>query len=177
MLGSAAWTPAEQGSAPGFARCCARCGLHSPGQNDPDSVWVASEVLAFVWEAKSEESPDGAVGARTAQQAAGHERWVRRHRPLADDARVLALLVSDRTRLGDGADVHAGEVRIVRLDEVRELADQALAALRRVRALGRTADDVTLRAKVLEDFGHAELLPSQLGDRLNGRPLAELPGA
>lgn len=147
---------------------------HPGGQNDPDSVWIASENRAFVWEAKSEEDPNGAVGARTAQQAAGHERWARRHQPLTDGADVLALLVSDRTRLGDGADVHAGDVRIVRLDEVRRLAEQALAALRRVRTLGRTADDVTLRAKVLEEFSQAELLPSQLGMRIGGQHLDEL---
>jgi hypothetical protein len=150
---------------------------HPGGQNDPDSVWVATADLALVWEAKSEEDPTGAVGARTAQQAAGHERWARTHRHLADDASVLALLVSDRRRLGEGAEVHAGDVRIVRLDAIRDLAEQTVAALRRIRALGRTADDAMLREKVLEDFSQADLLPSQLIARLGGRRLVDLDGA
>lgn len=147
---------------------------HPRGQNEPDSVWVASESVAFAWEAKSDEDPDGAVGARTAQQAGGHEAWVRANTPVADEAGVMVFLVSDRHRLGEGADVHAGDVRIVRLDEVRDLAEQALAALRRVRTLGQAADDVTLRSKVLEEFGEAELLPSQVRDRFGDRRLIDL---
>ena len=146
------------------------------GQNTPDSVWVASERLAFVWEAKSEEDPNGAVGARTAQQASGHVAWARQHRPLANDALVLPLLVSDRTRLGDGADVHAGEVRVVRLDEVRALAQQASAALARARTLGERADDMRVRTKLLDELRTASLLPSQLTDRLGARRLSDLSG-
>jgi hypothetical protein len=88
----------------------------------------------------------------------------------------MPLLASDRERLGEGADLHAAEVRIVGLDDVRELAEQTLAALARVRTLGRSADDVTLRMRILEDFRQVGLLPSQLIGRLGARRLADLDG-
>lgn len=147
------------------------------GHNDPDSVWIASAEMAIVWEVKSNEDPTGAVGARTAQQAAGHETWVRSRRSLGENAHVLVLLVSDRERLGDGADIHAANVRVVRLDEVRQLAEQTLGALARIRTLGQTVDDVKLRESALDEFRRAELLPSQLTARLGGRPLSRLPAA
>jgi len=148
---------------------------HPGGQNDPDSVWVATERLAIVWEVKSEEVPSGEVGARTVQQAAGHSAWARAHRHLADDAEVLSVLVSDRDRLGEGADVHVGELRIVRLDDVREVAEQAIAALARVRSAGQAADDAALRAKVVDELSDSGLLPSQLTARLGQRRAIDLP--
>jgi hypothetical protein len=102
----------------------------------PTRLLLASDRLAIVWEAKNEENPAGDVGARTAQQAAGHETWVRARGRAANDATVLAVLASDRARLGDGADVHAGDVHIAALDDVRELAEDIVAVLTRVRARG-----------------------------------------
>jgi hypothetical protein len=95
---------------------------HPGGQNDPDSVWVASEQLALVWEVKSERSPRerserGPFNRRPAMTA-----WVRAHRPLVDAAQVLTILVSDRRRLGEGADVRVGDLRIFGPDDVREIA-------------------------------------------------------
>jgi hypothetical protein len=146
-----------------------------PGQtNDPDSVWIASERLAIVWEVKSEEEPDGEIGARTAQQAAGHERWVRARRAVSTEAEVLSVLVSDRDRLAEGADVHVSDVRIVKLDEMRKISGLTIAALTRVRSLGRAADDAALRSKILQEFADARLAPSQLIERLGERRLADL---
>lgn len=147
---------------------------HPGGTNDPDSVWIVSDRLAIVWEVKSEEEPGGEIGARTAQQAAGHERWVRANRAVRTDAKVLSLLVSDRDRLGEGADIHAGDVRIVKLDEIRKIARLTIAALTRVRTLGRTADDAALRSRILQEFADTGLAPSQLIQTLGEERLADL---
>jgi hypothetical protein len=150
---------------------------HPGGENDPDSVWVASERLAFVWEAKTNENPDGEVGARTAQQATGHIAWIRARQRLADDAAITALLVSDRERLRTGAEIHAGDVRVVSLDEIRGVAEDAIAALRRARARGQVGDDVGLRSTLVEELARLDLLPSRLETRLGARRLADLPAA
>ena len=114
---------------------------HPGGHGDPDSVWLADGSLAIAWEIKSEESPDGEIGTRTVQQARGHEAWARANLEVDEDATVLSVLVSDRGRLAGGAEVHAGELCIVGLDKVRDIAEATLAALQRVRAQGRDADD------------------------------------
>jgi hypothetical protein len=147
---------------------------HPGGTNDPDSVWIVSDRLAIAWEVKSEEEPSGEIGARTAQQAAGHERWVRANRAVRTDAKVLSLLVSDRDRLGEGADIHVDDVRIVKLDEIRRIARLTIAALTRVRTLGRTADDAALRSRILQEFADASLAPSQLIQTLGEDRLADL---
>lgn len=147
---------------------------HPAGQGDPDSVWLADGSLAITWEIKSEESADGEIGTRTIQQARGHEAWARANLALDEDATVLAILVSDRERLVGGAEVHAGELCIVDLDQVRELAEATLAALRRVRAQGRDADDTSLRARLINGFTQAHLLPSELTNRFTARLVAKL---
>lgn len=148
---------------------------HPAGDNDPDSVWVASDRLALVWEAKSGERADGEIGARTAQQAAGHVAWVREHGNLSADARVVPLLVSDRDRVARSALVHAYDVRVVVLEEVRQVAEQTVAALARVRARGQQGDDVALRALIVGELSGAGLLPTNLEQRLSARRLDELP--
>jgi hypothetical protein len=147
---------------------------HPGGQNTPDSVWLASEQLAIVWEIKSEENADGDIGARTVQQTAGHEAWARANRPLAEDAEVLVVLVTDRLRLGEGAELHFDGVCVASLADVRRLGEQAIATLRQVRALGQEADDHLLRSRQIESFDEARLHPRQLVERLRARPLSSL---
>jgi hypothetical protein len=135
---------------------------------------IASERLAFVWEAKTEEATDGEVGARTAQQANGHIAWLREHHDLADGATIVSLLVSDRQRLAAGVEVHAGELRIVNLDDVRSVAGDAMTALRRARSRGQEGDDVGLRATLVEELARLDLLPTQLAARLGAWRLTDL---
>jgi hypothetical protein len=147
---------------------------HPGGRGDPDSVWIATERQAIVWEAKVEEEPEGEIGARSVQQAAGHEQWVRVRGGLAEDAEVLVVFVSDRERLGESADLHAGEVALATLDEVRDLAEAVVATVTRVRSQGRDDDSGGVRARVLTEFGSQELLPSHILSRLGSQRLADL---
>jgi hypothetical protein len=146
---------------------------HPTGDNDPDSVWVASDGMVFVWEAKSNERSDGEIGARTAQQAAGHRAWVLNHRHLAADARVVTLLASDRGRATPAALLHAADVCVVSLDDVRRLAETTVSALARVRALGVKDDGAGLRSVIVDQLGEAGLLPTALGRALTARRLAD----
>jgi hypothetical protein len=139
------------------------------GSAAPDSVWQASKDLAFVWELKSEEN-EGEIGARTVQQAAGHAKWVRENCPIAEGAQVISLLAGDRERLAEGAAVHAGDLYLVSLDEVRDLASVAVAAIRRIRAVGRGADEAVVRDRLLTEFERDNLLPSLLQTLLTRRP-------
>jgi hypothetical protein len=172
-LGQLESTPYEEGLT-SLGRLLGFDADHPGGDNDPDSVWVASEHLAVVWEVKSEEQASGEVGARTAQQAAGHAAWVHAHRNLAADAKVVPMLVSDRERLSASAMIHVGDTCIVSLDEISILAETAIAALARVRARGQSGDDVGLRALLIEQLDADDLLPSQLYKRLAQRQLADL---
>jgi len=147
---------------------------HPGGQGDPDSVWLADGSLAIAWEIKSEESSDGEIGTRTIQQARGHEAWARANLALDEDATVLTVLASDRRRLAGGAEVHAAELCIVGLDEVREIAEATLATLRRVRAQGRDSDDASLRTRLIDELARVDLLPSELTARITARRVAEL---
>jgi len=57
---------------------------------------------------------------------------------------------------------------------VREIAEQVVAALTRIRSRGQGSDDVALRATVLDALAEVDLFSSQLLDRLGDRRLADL---
>jgi hypothetical protein len=57
---------------------------------------------------------------------------------------------------------------------VRKLATDTVAVLRRVRAQGRTGDDLILRDAIITEFSNAGLLPTQLRKRLSSQRLSDL---
>ena len=147
---------------------------HPGGVNDPDSIWIADDSLAFAWEAKIEENADGQIGATTATQAAGHSQWIRHKKLVNERADVPAFLISDRTRIDVGTEVHAGDTCIVSLDEIRQLATDTVAVLRRVRTEGRSGDDLVVRDIIIAEFSNEGLLPTLLRERLSSRRLGQL---
>jgi hypothetical protein len=142
------------------------------GNATPDSVWLVSSDFAFVWEAKSEEGA-GEIGSRTAQQAAGHIAWVRENCPLNEDAEVVSIIATNRDRVADGGAVHARDLYLLSLDEVRELAQITIEAVRRIRAYARGADLPAVRTKILAEFERDNLLPSLLHTVLTRHPAVE----
>lgn len=148
--------------------------IHPGGTNDPDSVWIADDTLAFAWEAKIEENPDGQVGATVATQTGGHAQWVRHNKLVAETADIPTFLVSDRTTVAEGTDVHAGDTSILSLNAIRQLATDTVAVLRRVRTDGRTGDDLAVRDIIISAFSNEGLLPTQLRERISVQRLGEL---
>jgi DEAD/DEAH box helicase len=129
------------------------------GNATPDSVWLVSSDLVFVWEAKSEEG-EGEIGARTAQQAAGHITWVRENYPLSEGADIVSIVAIDRDQLADGAEIHAKDLYLFSLDEVRDLARKTLGAVQRIRVYARGADQSDVRTRILAEFERDNLVPS-----------------
>jgi hypothetical protein len=71
--------------------------------------------------------------------------------------------------------VHADGVRVAGFGEIRQLAQQVVAVISRVRSRGKQGDDVILRALIADEMSKAGLLPSDLEQRLGARRLDELP--
>lgn len=142
------------------------------GNAAPDSVWLVSSDCAFVWEAKSEEG-DGEIGTRTAQQAAGHITWVRENCPLSEGADIVSIIATNRDQIADGTAVHATNLYLLSLDEVRELAQKTIEAVQRIRAYARGADQSAVRMRILVEFERDNLLPSLLRAVLTHHPAVE----
>ncbi len=92
----------------------------------PDSAWRDDDVH-ILWEAKSEEGEDGVVSASAARQATTHPTWVVRELDWDSSQEAIAVIVSPRTEIDDGARAVAAEnVFLASSGSIRSLADEAI---------------------------------------------------
>ncbi len=144
-------------------------------EGDPDGVWLLTDRLAVVLEAKSEENPEHAVSLAAVRQAVTHPSWVRDRCRVSSDAEFVNVLVTPRKTVDEGAARNAEDLYCVSLEKVRELAGVVEATLRRIRSR-TTEDDRNGAVEVVrEELERAGLLPAQLLATLKETPIRSLP--
>lgn len=142
----------------------------------PDVEWVP---LAGPWlaiEAKSNEAPQGEIGADTIRQANTHLRWMaERQGGNTIPPGSLVVIATPRTMIkATTAALCDDFVRVVEPEEVRELAHEAVRAWREVRGRGAGLDETALHVLVRQRFQRNGILGSQLIERLGHRRPADL---
>ncbi len=145
------------------------------GQGAPDCVWSLTDRVCVGLEAKSEETAGDAVPIRDAREAKGHLDWLSSNVKSADDAEILAILVSPRSTLSKEALPHSEGVYYVPVDRMRSLAREASGVLRTVRAQSAEQAEEVLRANIQRQLFHERLAPSNLIKQLQKIPLKDLP--
>lgn len=147
------------------------------GNAAPDGVWALSRQCAVVFEAKTEESPSGAVSVATVRQAADHVAWVRRNGEIDEGAEIVCVLVTPRETIEPAAHERAEDLFAVTSDELRGLAAEVIAALARARSRGSEEDHAATLEAIDESFGYSSLGAHDVLARLRVRPLPSLPVA
>lgn len=80
-------------------------------EGDPDGVWLLTDRLAVVLEAKGEETPEHAVSLATVRQAVTHLNWVR-NRCRVSSAAERQRARDPRETTGDGEARNAGDLHL-----------------------------------------------------------------
>jgi hypothetical protein len=125
-------------------------------------------------EAKSDESPGGPISLTTVRQAKTHAAWVRANCSVSSTAEVITVVTSPRTTVARDAQQHADGLFFLPLDQVRQIAKNLVAVLRRARAQAeKTARDLLIE-RLCDDLRQHGLLPSQVLQTLMGMPLSSL---
>lgn len=146
-------------------------------EGGPDGVWMLSDKIAIAFEAKSDETADGAISLNTVRQANSHPVWVKDHCPVASDAEIFTMVVTPRTTIDERAQRIVDNVFYVHADSIRETADVLVAALRRIRAQAteQDSDHVQLVELVRQEMGAGLLLPANMLELLRRTSLEALP--
>jgi len=146
-------------------------------EGGPDGVWMLSDKIAIAFEAKSDETPDGAISLKTVRQANSHPVWVKDHCRVASDADIFTVVVTPRTTIDERAQRIVDNVFYVHAGSVRETADELVAALRRIRAQAteRDSDHLQLVELVRQELEASVLLPVNILERLRQTGLEALP--
>lgn len=122
----------------------------------PDPWWiVANQVIVFEDHAGAKD--DAVVDATKARQAASHPDWIRANVVGAEDAVIVAVLVTPAKQAREGAMPSLGKVSYWPLDEFRVWAESALVAIRELRRTFTEPGDLAWRATAAEVLEQARL--------------------
>jgi hypothetical protein len=140
----------------------------------PDCIWSIGSDVHVVHEAKSDHTPNDPIGINDIRQAQSHEDWVRSHHVCGDKTRVLPVIESPRKVVSDKAVVYAKSLCHVLPEQMKELCEQIITVLRKVRACASGLSD----EKVLEQL-HREIVTSKLTPHdvlvvLSGHPVVKM---
>jgi hypothetical protein len=142
----------------------------------PDGAWRDGDIH-ILWEAKSEEGEDGVVSTDTARQATTHPTWVVRELDWDTDQDAIAVIVSLRRKIDDGARAVAGRnVFLVSLKSVRDLADEAIELWRDLLGAIQGLTPREAADRISGELAGRGLDTASLRKRLTARPIVAADG-
>jgi len=145
------------------------------GDGAPDPVWRISDRLAIVFEAKSDETDKDPISLTTVRQASTHSRWVKEKHQMPPAAEIITVVTTPRETLGTEAQRHAEGLFYFNVDDIRTMARNLVAVLRRVRSVAQESDQEGTVKRIHAELARANLLPSPLLRKLKDTPLGSLP--
>jgi DEAD/DEAH box helicase len=144
------------------------------GRAQPDSVWRDEDSYWLIFEAKTEEAAADPVSPSEVRQALTHQDWVRTQLGWAPPETAITCIVSDKTTVEKEAAGIADQLRIVTLDIVRLLAEEAISASRGIRSRSSGWTDEEVATAFAEYFTQHQLDSGTLALRLMQRPVSRM---
>lgn len=138
----------------------------------PDPWWIVSENLCFIFEDHSEAESSSNLSVTKARQAFTHPNWARENLPLADNAKVLSVLVTPVMKADTDALPHLKNVFLWNLENYRKWVREALSIVRSLRATYPGAGNLFWRDSVSSRYLEAKINPNSIVEMLEKSPAA-----
>ncbi len=145
------------------------------GTGAPDGIWAFPDELVVVFEAKSDENPDGPISLSTSRQTQGHIRWVKSDRGLASDTPIISVVISDREVVASEAMPSAQGLFVVGLKAIRELGQKVVSTIRSLRVEASETSSEEFRHAVVERLKDEKIDPASIQAFLQRMPIDDLP--
>lgn len=145
------------------------------GSAPPDAAWHLENHICFVFEGKSNESPDIGVTVNNCRQTSSHLKWVNSNERLKDVKKVYSILVSPKTTINDDAIPFSNNIYYLRISDILSLFDRAKRMLVDSRALMTSDIDDNLRVRVLQNLIQYNLTPEEIFDLVTSKLVSSLP--
>lgn len=128
------------------------------GSAAPDAIWRRLNIVWILFEAKTEEAPDGVISADTVRQAQTHQTWTQKDLGEGKGPdKALTCIVSRRTKIDPTAKKVARDEVLVSPEVLRRLAKSAIGVHRSIRSKARAMSHEQLVAAFQEGFMAADL--------------------
>jgi hypothetical protein len=130
-------------------------------KGSPDPWWIAGN-LCFVFEDHAGAQADSVLDVTKARQVSSHPAWMRANVEASAKAQILPVLVTPISCAESAAAPHLENVAVWPVNELREWAEKALAAIRTLRSSFVEPGNLIWRANAVEVFEQNGLAAGQL---------------
>jgi hypothetical protein len=144
------------------------------GNGKPDGFWNLVFWRSFVFEAKTDETPNAPISLTTVRQALTHQRCVYDDRLLPPHTQLHTVVISPRSTIDDEARRHASDLLYCSHSHIIELFDRAAAALTEVRTIAVESSPEELRDKALQIYIRHRVMPDTVASMLSAVTLATM---
>jgi DNA polymerase III delta prime subunit len=141
----------------------------------PDGLWMFPDNKAVVFEAKTDENAANAIALKTVRQAGTHAEWVVGNGDVSEETNIITVVITHQTDINRDAYLVAGELRMVSVDDIRQLFARAATVLNSVRAAARSLSEEQLRQSIDEKFRAAGLTHKEILQLLSACLVSTLP--
>lgn len=117
----------------------------------PDPWWINGDELCFVTECKIYQDPEKAIPTCDVRQAQLHSKWIReKEKGIRTDAKIITLFVTNTSTIEHSAVTFADGIYYVNQNQLYELAQKMISALRTLRSSFSGRGDITWRKAARE---------------------------
>jgi len=145
------------------------------GEGAPDGLWIFGEWCAFVFEAKTDETPDHGISLKTVRQAGSHEVRVRADKLIPDFVPCFTVFISPRSTIDRVTIPHLKDITYISHDNVIRLFTDTASALQRVRVYASGNAEETLQANALQCYKEKSVALQNVKNLLMKKKLKDLP--
>jgi hypothetical protein len=143
----------------------------------PDGIWIIGDMIAFAFEAKSEELKESSISLSSIREMNTHANWLRNYKQrLLSNLEIATILITPRYKIDNQAKQNA-KGYYLNIDNIRRLANSTFDTLRRIRA--QIASNQSNREAALDiiknEFQASKLLPNEIISLLKKDMLVSLP--
>lgn len=140
----------------------------------PDAIWHLENHILFLFEGKSDESPDSEVTIQNCRQTSGHLQWATGNDNLKDIGSKYSILVSPKSRIQKDATPYGEEVYYLHIKDILNLFERVKQMLIELRSTMTTEINDTYRQRVLNSMIRLNLTPEKVRNLLTSKLVTEL---
>ncbi|OYQ68365.1 hypothetical protein B9G53_00085 [Pseudanabaena sp. SR411] len=140
----------------------------------PDGLWIFGDLVAFVFEAKTNESPTKGISLDTVTQAGRHEVRTRADKLIPEFMPCFTIIISPRTTIDKLTLPHLQEISYMSHEDIVKLFNNAAMVFERLRASASGNSDEALLDNALKFYSEKSVDLQSIRNLLTKTKLKDL---
>lgn len=145
------------------------------GSATPDCYWKLGHDILFLFEGKSDESPENGISVQNCRQTSGHLNWAKSKKELKDIENAYCILLTPKFTVDEDALPHADNINFFSISDIIKMFQKTKTALIEARTIMITISTNELKTKLLQKITEMDLTVEKLRELFTTTTIFDLP--